>query len=345
MSARKLRVLVLMHPDLIPPEDTSQLSAAELAEIKTERNVCDAIAALGHVVIPVGVRENLAPLREAIAEYSPDIAFNLLAEFQDVASRDQGVVSYLELMGVPYTGCNPAGLLLARDKALAKQVLSYHEVPSAAFEVFPIGRKVRPPRQLSYPVIVKSLAEEASLGLSQSSVVTSDEKFLERVRFMHESIGTDAIAEEYIEGREITLSLMGDERLVTFPPWELDISGLPDTAQRIATYKVKWDLSYQERHGVRLKRAEGIGEHLEAHIKALSKRIYRALRLSGYARIDFRLTKDHRLYFLEANPNPDIAADDDFALSAAGAGVEYSALIQKILNQGLRSATHLQKAS
>ncbi len=336
---------MLMHPDLIPPGDTSQLSAAQLAEIKTERNVCDALTALGHVVIPVGIRENLGPLREAIAEHSPDIAFNLLAEFQDVASRDQGVVSYLELVGVPYTGCNPRGLLLARDKALAKQLLSYHEVRSAEFEVYPMGRKPRAPRQLGYPVIVKSLAEEASLGLSQSSVVANDEKFLERIRFMHESIGTDAIAEQYIEGREITLSVLGDERLQTFPPWELDISGLPDTAQRIATYKVKWDLGYQQRYGVRLKRAEDISEHLEAHIKAVSKTVYRALRLSGYARIDFRLTADQRLYFLEANPNPDIAADDDFALSAAAAGIQYPTLIQRILNQGLRSGSRLLQAS
>ena len=342
--SKKLRVLVLMHPDLIPPGERAGLSAAQMAEVKTERDVCDALASLGHTVLPLGVGQHLAPLREAIAHQAPDIAFNLLAEFQGVASRDQGVVSYLELMGVPYTGCNPRGLLLARDKGLAKQLLSHHDVRSPAFEVFPMGRKARPPRQLSYPVIVKSLAEEASLGLSQSSVVTNDEKFLERVRFMHESIGTDAIAEEYVEGREITLSLLGDERLTTFPPWELDISGLPQKAQRIATYKVKWDLDYQARHGVKLRRAEHISEHLEAHIKAVSKRIYRALRLTGYGRIDFRLTADQKLYFLEANPNPDIAADDDFALSAEGAGVDYQTLIQKILNLGLRSGMRLRQA-
>jgi D-alanine-D-alanine ligase len=194
-------------------------------------------------------------------------------------------------------------------------------------------------------VIVKSLAEEASLGLSQSSVVHALDKLTERVQFMHESIASDALVEEFIEGREITQAVMGSERLVTFPTWELDISGLPDTAQRIATYKVKWDLDYQKRHGVELRRAENLSEHLEAHIKATSKRIYRALKLSGYARMDYRLTPDNKLYFLEANPNPDIAADDDFAMSAAAAGVDYPSIIQKILNQGIRDGNAWQVAS
>jgi D-alanine-D-alanine ligase len=248
-------------------------------------------------------------------------------------------------MGVPYTGCNPRGLMVARDKALTKKVLTYHNVMTAEFRVFPRDRKVRTPAGLKFPMIVKSLSEEASVGLSQSSVVTSPEKLRERVEFVHEHVETDAIVEEYVEGREITLSLMGTERLQAFPTWELDISGLPDTAQRIATYKVKWDLKYQKRHGVRLKRAEGLSEHEEAHIAGTAKRIYRALGLSGYARMDFRLTPDHELYFLEANPNPDIAQDEEFASSAEAVGLTYPALIQRILNLGLRDSSGLRAAS
>ncbi len=344
-SARRLRVLVLMHPALIPPKNFDELPAAAQYEMKTERDVCNALHELGHEVRELGIRHDLTPLREAIGEFQPDIAFNLLAEFQDVASRDQGVVSYLELMGIPYTGCNPRGLFLARDKALSKELLAYHDIRTAAFEVYPIGRKIHPPKALSYPVIVKSLAEEASLGLAQGSVVYNFEKLCERVSFMHESIGSDALVEEFVEGREITQAVMGSDRLVTFPTWELDISGLPETSQRIATYKVKWDLDYQKRHGVCLRRAEGISEHVQAHIKATSKRIYRALKLSGYARMDYRLTSDQKLYFLEANPNPDIAADDDFAMSAQAAGVDYPAVIQKIMNQGIRDGIAWREAS
>ena len=237
------------------------------------------------------------------------------------------------------------GLVIVTHGGLCKELLTYHDVKSAAFEVYPIGRKVNPPRNLTYPVIVKSLSEEASLGLSQSSVVYGFDKLCERVQFMHDSIASDALVEEFIEGREITQAIMGSERLITFPTWELDISGLPDNAQRIATYKVKWDLEYQKRHGVQLKRAQGLSEHLEAHIKATSKRIYRALKLSGYARMDFRLAPDNKIYFLEANPNPDIAADDDFAMSAAAAGVDYPSIIQKILNQGIRDGNAWQQAS
>ena len=345
MTTRKLRVLVLMHPDLIPPDNFDALSEDRVAEIKTEIDVCWALNELGHHVLKLGIEDDLTPLRRAILDWQPHIAFNLLAEFQNDSALGHGVINYLELMGVPYTGCNPRGLLVARDKALTKQILAYHEIRTPAFEVYPKGRKLRTPRELEYPVIVKSASEEASLGLSQSSVVNNDQKFLERVAFMHDSVGSDAIVEEFIEGREITQSVMGAERLTTFPVWELDISGLPDTSHGIATFKVKWDLDYQKRHNVRLKRASGLSEHLEAHIKVLSKRIYRALKLSGYARMDFRLTPEQKLYFLEANPNPDIAADDDFAESAAAMGLEYPALIQKILNQGLRDGVSFRQAS
>jgi D-alanine-D-alanine ligase len=202
--------------------------------------------------------------------------------------------------------------------------------------VFPVARKIKRPRSLSFPLIVKSLVEEASLGISQASVVYNDEKLVERVRFIHETLDTDALVEEYIEGRELYASMLGNDRVQVLPIWELDISGLPDDSERIATQKVKWDRAYQKRYKIALKHAEGLSDELLRHIQRTARRIYSALGLCGYARIDFRLDAQGRLFFLEANPNPDINVDDELASAAKAAGIEYDSLLQRVLNLGLR---------
>jgi D-alanine-D-alanine ligase len=336
-NKKRLRILLLLHEDLIPPPKLDGLSEEEVAVLKTEYDVETGLRSLGHSVLPLGLGDELGPLRKAIIEWKPHIAFNLLEEFRGQAVYDQNVVSYLELMCTPYTGCNPRGLVLARDKALSKKILAYHRIAAPRFFVFPIGSKrTRLPKHLEYPVIIKSLMEEASLGISQASVVRSQEKLLERVRFIHESIGTDAIAEEYIDGREIYVSLLGDRKLQVLPTWELDITGLPDAADRIATRRVKWDLAYQRRHGIVLRRAENLSPEIERRIAAVSKRIYRLLGLSGYARLDFRLAPDQKLYFIEANANPDIGRGEELSMAAAAAGLSYEDMLQKVVGIGLQ---------
>ena len=161
-------------------------------------------------------------------EWKPHIAFNLLEGFDDITIFDQNVVSHLELLKLPYTGCNPRGLLLARDKSLSKKLLAYHRIPVPEFEVFRIGRPIRRPKRLPFPLIVKSLTQEASIGISQASVVDSDEKLKERVAFIHESIGTAAIVEQYIEGRELYVGILGNQTLQALPVWELFFTNMPD---------------------------------------------------------------------------------------------------------------------
>ena len=245
---KPLRVLALMHEDLVPPDDPGD---ADMLAVpwKTEFDVVSTLRELGHEVRPLGVRSDLGVVRQAIEEWQPHIAFNLLEEFDGVATYDQNVVAYLELLRVPYTGCNPRGLMLSRDKALSKKILTYHRIPCPDFAVFPLGRAVRRPRRLSFPLIVKSLTEDASLGISQASVVESDEKLRERVTFIHESLGTSAIVERYIEGRELYVSVVGNRRLSVFPVWELRMEGLPDEAHPIATQRLKWSRPYQKKYG------------------------------------------------------------------------------------------------
>ncbi len=331
---KKLRIAALMHEDLIPPDDVTGIDL-NAAEWKTEYDVVKALRCMKHEVLPIGVRSDLGVLRKTIEDFKPDIAFNLLEEFNDVVLWDQNVVSFLELMGVPYTGCNPRGLMLARDKGLSKMLLSYHRIPFPDFMVVPIGRKPRRPKRLDFPLIVKSVCEEASLGISQASIVTDDDKLRERVAFMHSSVKTPAIVERYIEGRELYVGVLGNEKLQVLPIWELDLSRMPEDATRIATRRVKWSLAYQKKYNITSGVAKDLPNGLPDRIHHLAKRVYRVLSLSGYARLDLRLDPQGHVYIIEANPNPQIGDGEDFAESAKRVGLSYKALMQRILNLGL----------
>jgi D-alanine-D-alanine ligase len=330
---KKQRVLALVDENLVPPDDPAGHDVPN-APWKMEFDVVHTLREQGHEVLAAGVGSELGVIRRAIQDMKPDIAFNLLESFADVATWDQNVVAYLELMRVAYTGCNARGLLLARDKALAKKILTFHRIPVPAFVMVPRDRAVRRPRRLRFPLIVKSLTLDASIGISQASVVEDDTRLEERVRFIHQSIGTPAIVEEYVEGRELYVGVLGNERLQVLPIWELDFSGLPEEARRIATERLKWSMSYQKKHGITTGRAKDLAEPLARRIGELCKRVYRSLMLSGYARIDLRLGHDGRIMVLEANPNPQLAYGEDFAEAAEAVGIHYGPLLERIMALG-----------
>ena len=336
---KKLRVLALMHPDLVPPPDAGSMPEDDRFNFKTEYDVCSTLQKLGHEVRALGVQDELHPIRDAVEEFKPDVAFNLLEEFQGNVLFAQNVVSLLELLRVPYTGCNPRGLIISREKALSKKLLVYHRIRVPAFHAFPMGLKVRRPRQLSFPLIVKSLTEHSSLGISKASIVHDDAELSERVKFIHRRVKTDAIAEQFIEGREVYVGVLGNERLTALPARELVIASEHSDAPTIATEKVKHDLEYQERHGIEQKAAVGLLPAVESALPHLSKRIYRILGLSGYARIDYRVSPDGLIWCLEANPNPEISEGEEFASAADQAGISYPELLQRILQLGLKNSS------
>jgi hypothetical protein len=200
-KSTKRKILVLMHKSLVPPESMKGLSDKELGPVKTEYDVTSTLREMGHEMMPLGVDSDLGVLRNTMDEFNPQITFNLLEEFHGVAVYDQHVVSYLELLKRRYTGCNPRGLMLAHDKALSKQVMASHRIPVPEFVVYPMDRKFRePPRRVEYPLLVKSLTAEGSEGISQASLVSDAGQLRERTEFIHRQIGTDAIAERYVEG-------------------------------------------------------------------------------------------------------------------------------------------------
>ncbi len=331
--SKPLRILALVHKHLVPPEDTTRIDL-EAAEWKMEHDVTTTLRKCGHEVKVQGVQKDLAVIGAAIDEFKPNIVFNLLEAFDDVTTFDQNVVSYLELIKVPYTGCNPRGLMLARDKSLSKELLAYHRIPVPDFTVIRRGRKPVLTRKLRYPAIVKSLFFEASAGISQASVVENDEQLAKRVQFIHDSLGTAAIVEQFIDGRELYVGAMGNERVQVFPVWEMSFSKMPGNTWRIATERVKWNTRYQERHGIETGKAE-LPEEVVARVQHLVKRAYRVLDLSGYARLDLRLDNECRPYVIEANPNPQLAEGEDFAESGALAGFSYEKLLERIVALGL----------
>ena len=334
---RKKRVLVLMHADLVPPDDIAGKPDAEVSEYKTEYDVLTGLRDLGHEAQPLGLYDDLAPLRQAIQNFKPHIVFNLLEEFRGEPMLDQNVVSYLELVQVPYTGCNPRGLMIARDKALSKKILHYHRIRVPRFAVVAAGRKLkRKPARLEYPLIVKSQVEDASVNIAEASLVNNDEKLAERIEFMHANVGSSLILEQYVDGRELYIGVMGNSRLQVLPVWELEMRRLRADAPKIATERVKWSRKFQKRRGVKIGPARNLPPEVERLLVKTSKRIYRALELSGYARVDFRLDAQGRPYFLEANPNPEIGYGEEFAEAAEAAGIDYEPLLNRILAIGLR---------
>src|SRR5688500_8708831 len=233
---KKHRVLVLVDKDLVPQD----VPAAEVdPDSRMGWDVVTTLRRRGHAVMAIGVHDDLSPIRSSIDEFKPTIVFNLLEAFDDIGVFDQNVVSYLELLRIPYTGCNPRGLTLSRDKALARKLLAYHRIPSPDFTVVPLNRKPVLSKRLTYPMIVKSLTYESSIGISQASVVANEEQLVKRVKYIHDTILTPAIVEEFIDGRELYVGVIGNDRLKVLPVWEMSFGKMSGSNTRIAHERVQ----------------------------------------------------------------------------------------------------------
>ncbi len=330
-ASRPLRVIVLCHRDLVPPGRIAGLSRPEIDVFRTEWDVARGLRRAGHDVRVVGVSDDLEPIRRAVDSWRPDAVFNLLMEFRDEGAHQPHVAAYLELLGVPATGPDARAIALTRDKALTKAILGHHGVPTPSFAVHPRRGPAGSDRELGFPRIVKSRDEEASLGIAQASLVRDAAQMRERVAFVHRRVGTDAIVEEYVEGRELTVGVIGNARPTALPIWELSFARLPARSAAIATTRAKFDDAYRRRLGIRSGRARALPAALETRIRGLATRAYRILGLSGYARMDFRLPADGRVQLLEVNATPDVARVEDFAASARAAGISYPRLLDRIL--------------
>ena len=332
---KKLKVLALF--DAIRPTTLDQDLSEELKteDWKTEANVLEALQQLGCVTEHLVIFDDTDLIRQKFQSFQPELIFNLADQFKNNRAFDQNIVSFLELHDVPFTGCGSTGLTLCKHKGISKKILGYHRIRVPDFTVIPRGKRVIRPKRLPFPILVKPLKEEASFGIAQASFVESDDQFKERVTFIHEKYDHDVIAEEYIEGRELYVSVLGNHRLQVFPLRELVFKEVPPDEPKIATYKAKWDEEYRKRWGIQNEFARELDPALVRQIEQTCKKIYRLLAIDGYGRLDLRLTKDHEIVFIEANPNPVLARDEDFAQSALGADLAYPQLIERIAQLGM----------
>ena len=331
--SKSLKVTLMMDKAWVPKEDP-ELSG-DSAGPMTERHVAVALRELGHQVRVVGVGGDVREIVSALTEDPPEIVFNLTEQFGDDRRLDGNVAGLLELMGVPFTGAGAAGLMLCRDKGLCKQLLSLHKIQCPQFVELAPGRRPRVPRRLSYPLIVKPKFEDASEGIARRSIVNSEAELIERVRIIHEGWSQVAIAEQYVEGRELYVGVVGNESPSVFPAREIFFGRSAEGGPRIATRRVKADAAYREKWQITYGFAE-LADDLAAEVSRLVKKVFRLLRLRDYGRLDLRLAPDNRIVVLEANANPDIGYGEDLAEAAEKAGVGYKDLIDRILKLALK---------
>ena len=330
-----MKVLVLFDVAYHAGSAAANFSPQELKDEEdkpTEADVLACLQRLGHEVETLAVFDDVVCIVEKLKNFAPEVVFNLTESFHSSRAHEPNIPALLELMRVKYTGARPDGLMLCKDKALAKKVLAYHRVRVPHFVISTEQRPLKRLRRFVYPAFVKPVGEESSDGIAKASFAKSEEEALERARFIHEKFHCDALIEEYIEGRELYLSVMGNRKLTVLPPREIFFHDVPEDTPKFATFKAKWDDTYRKKWGIQNGPATELPEGVDAKLARLARKVYRVLKIRGFGRVDVRITPAGEVVVIEANPNPSLACEDDFAQSAATAGVPYDALIQKILD-------------
>ena len=321
-----------LHPEW---EDAAFKREVEEKAEEAEYDVARALLAGGHDVLMIGIGDDVAPLLAKLAEFQPKLVFNGCEGFRKNARHEYAVAALLDMYGYRYTGSSPTALLVARNKSLTKKVLAYHGIRVPAFAEFKEGDKLVRPSELRFPLIVKPLLEDASIGIAQASVVEDDPSLAQRVEFIHTKYHQAAIVEELVEGREVYVGLIGNADLQVLPLTEMTF-GEPEIGEhRIATYKAKWDEDYRKKKKIKNVFAKGVSDELTRRIGELCSTAFHALWLQDYGRVDVRLAHDNEVYVLEVNPNPFIAAEHEMAEAAEKSGLKYNAFIQRIVDEAL----------
>jgi D-alanine-D-alanine ligase len=329
-----MKVLVLFDlPRHVGPDETfSDRALREEEDRATEADVIRALGKLGHQVETLAVYDDALAVVKKVQDRAPDVVFNLCESFFNERCNEPNIPALLELLRVPYTGAGPDALLLCKDKELAKTILVYHRVRVPRFVVSRKRAPRRTLRRFTFPAFVKPLGEESSDGIAKASFGRNEKETIERTRFLHEKLGCDVMIEEYVEGRELYVSVLGNHKLSVLPASELFFGDLPESEPRFATFSAKWDGAYRAKWNIRNGPAAPLPAAVEKKLPEFARRIYMLLKIRGTGRLDLRLTPAGELVFIEANPNPSLERCEDFARSAAAAGIDYETLIQRILD-------------
>lgn len=328
-----MNIALLIDEEAFCPEDPQFETGPEEVLTTVEYHVAETLRELGHAVRVIPFRQDIAGPVAELSAACPDLVFNLTEHHRGDRRMDRNVAALLELLDLPYTGAGPVGLMLCRDKALCKRLLSHHHVHVPGFAVLHPG-KTRVSKRLGYPLIVKPRFEDGSDGITLSSLVANERDLAERAALLHERMKQPVICEEYIAGREIYVGITGNRRLRVYPAREVRF-GNGTQGPQFATSRVKMDDAYRAKWGIEFTAAD-LPPDLAVLAARTARRVYRVLHLRDYGRIDLRVTPEGRLVVLEANPNPDLTMGDELAEAARTAGVPYAKLIAHIVNLALR---------
>lgn len=334
MKSLKILLLFDVSIQLSPDEYTHYWNTPDW---KTEKDVRNTLVKLGHRVIPFGIHNDIEAFLKLVREEKPDLVFNMSEAFSGKRDFEPNLTALMQLMGVPFTGAGPMSLQLCKDKGLTKIILNYHQIQTPQFLVLKKSRSIPSIKKFQFPAFIKPLQLESSEGISQVSYVENEKEALARIKFIHDRLGVDAIMEEFIDGREVYVSILGNDKLSVFPARELFFKQVPSDQPKFATFRSKWDREYRKKWGIDSGWMAEMSESTQKKLNETCKKIYRLLDIQGFGRIDLRIRGDE-IYFIEANPNPSIAKKEDYALSAHKGGIDYEELISRIISLSLNTS-------
>jgi D-alanine-D-alanine ligase len=340
----ELKVAVLY--DTWGEEEPSEAEGSENGRKRKEKEdreeIFDALGKLGYVP-SYHVLDGRPQALYGLAKCGADLIFNLTESYAGDDTKEMNVTAYMDLLGIPYTGAGPHAHFLAQDKATAKKMFHFHNIRTPFFATSYRGI-IDHAHDVQFPLIVKPLAEDGSIGIDAAAVVSSVKELMERVEYVQNEFDSPALIEEYIEGREIYAAVLGSyEHTEVLPLVELDLSKLPEGTPKIASRDVKFERQSRAYKLTKSKIAEDLDEETTKKLNDTALAAYRAVKLRDYGRIDMRLTPKGEVYVIEANPNPWLSSKHEFAMAAKKAGRSYPQLIGEIVQMALdRQRQHMK---
>jgi len=340
---KKLKVAVIFNeasPELYIKTPQKSLDNAdfvpyfevdELTPIEEYEQLADRLSKRGVEAYSLNIKDDIDILLKNIKKHKPDVVFNFVEIYKDDSRLEMNMVGLLELLGIPYTGAPPMALANCQSKILAKRLLNAVGIRTPQFMVIRKERK-QYRHKLNFPLIVKPAFEDASAGIENESIVKNNKELRERINYVLNYFAQPALVEEFIEGRELNVAVMGDKNPIALPISEIDFSEMPDHLHNIVSYQAKWDPHHESYHKTIPICPAILPKQIEKRAKEIAVKAFRTMNCRDYARVDIRLSKDKKLYVLEVNPNPDLTEGAGFMRSAETAGYSYTTALKKIIN-------------
>jgi D-alanine-D-alanine ligase len=293
-------------------------------------HIAKSLKKMGFEVYTLNIKDNIFKMLDNLKQNKPDVIFNFVEIYKENPKLEMNIVGLFELLGIPYTGAPALCLANCQSKILAKRLLNYHGLNTPDFQVYKSKADELKPK-IKFPVIVKPAFEDASVGIENESIVANRKTLDERINYVFDTFNQPALVEEFIEGRELNVAVMGDKKPRVLPISEIDFSRMPDHLHNIVSYQAKWDPHHESYHKTIPICPAKLPKDIEAKAKDIALSAFKILDCRDYARVDMRLSNENELYVLEVNPNPDLTEGAGFMRSAEAAGLSYARALKKIV--------------